>query len=128
MRILAPRRSLARRPLFLKIRDSLALPFFSLTFLDLNGQPLPRQVTLRLVRLVTLARFRVVTWVVRRASRKEKRIDASTESKGAEKPSQSSSTLLPVFSVVPGTQKESEVGVGCTLPTRSMARTLTVCR
>src|SRR3954453_821269 len=127
MRILAPRRSLALRWCFLKIFESLALPFLSLTLLDLNGQPLPLQVTLSLARFVTLERLRVVTRVARPVKRNEKRIVASTESNGAENPLQSSSTLLPATSAVPGTQNELAAGVGCTLPTRSMARTLKVC-
>src|SRR3954462_15782442 len=128
MRIRAPRRGFARRWCFLKIRESLALPFLSLTLLDLNGQPLPLQVTLSLARFVTLERLRVVTRVERPVKRNEKRIVASTESNGAENPLQSSSTLLPATSAVPGTQNDRDVGVGWTLPTRSMALTLTVWR
>src|SRR3954468_25014548 len=100
--ILAPRRSLARRWCFLKIFESLALPFLSLTLLDLNGQPLPLQVTLSLVLLVTFDRLRVVIWVRLPVRWNEKRIDASTVPNGSEKPSQFSSTLFPVTSAPPG--------------------------
>src|SRR3954454_962052 len=105
----APRRSLARRRCFLKMRESLARPFLSLTLLDLKGQPLPLQVTLSLVLPVTFARLSVVIWVLLPVRWNEKRMVASTEPNGAEKPLQSSSTLLPVTSLPPGWHQEKEV-------------------
>ena len=69
IRILAPLRSLALFPLFLKRRDTFALPFLIRTRLDLNGQPLPLQVSLSAEAGVIRERLSVETVMPPRGNR-----------------------------------------------------------